>query len=426
MNLRSILFAVFLTTAASALYAQSGLAGLADPLTMNNGSKVTTAKQWLKRRKELLQLFITEEYGQAPARPKNMTFKVFESNNNALGGLATRKQVTVYFDGKPDGPRMDMLIYLPNQVKKPAPMVLQLDFEGNQTLSNDLDVRLSTSWIGRGRGVVNNRATEATRGKHPNADVEMILKRGYGFATIYYGDIVPDYDDGVVNGVRGAYPAELKTTGVDASVIALYPAFQNRGDNFSSEAAWAWGLSRALDYMETDKDIDAKKVAVFGHSRLGKAAVWAGTTDQRFALVISNESGAGGVRIFRRGKGEDIHHLCTAFPHWFAANFSKYIGRDTVLPFDQHMLIALIAPRPVAIGSAAADLNSDPEGEFLGGVYATPVYRLLGTDGLPATKWPAVNEPVSGRIHYHVRPGRHSIMTYDWEQYLDFMDKQLK
>ncbi|HTH82838.1 MAG TPA: hypothetical protein VL490_07870 [Mucilaginibacter sp.] len=425
MQFKTIALICFLAITVPGVYAQGNLSGLADPLTMNNGSKVTTARQWANRRKELLQLFTTEEYGQSPARPKNMTFKVFESSNNALGGLATRKQVTVYFNGKADGPQMDMLIYLPNQVKKPVPMVLQLDFEGNQTLSNDPDVKLSTSWIGRGRGVVNNRATEATRGKHPNENVEMILKRGYGFATIYYGDIVPDYDDGVTNGVRGIYP-EPKSSGTDASIMALYPELQGRGDNFSSEAAWAWGLSRALDYMETDKDINAKKVAVFGHSRLGKAAVWAGATDQRFALVISNESGAGGVRIFRRGKGEDIHHLATAFPHWFDINFRKYIGRDTVLPFDQHMLIALIAPRPIAIGSAQDDLNSDPEGEFLGGVYASPVYRLLGTDGLPATKMPVVNEPVSGQIHYHIRPGRHSVMPYDWQQYLDFMDKHLK
>jgi hypothetical protein len=143
-------------------------------------------------------------------------------------------------------------------------------------------------------------------------------------------------------------------------------------------------------------------------------------------MVISNESGAGGVRIFRRGIGEPINHLVTAFPHWFDLNFRKYVGRDTVLPFDQHMLLALIAPRPLAIGSAVGDLASDAEGEFLGGVYATPVYRLLGTDGLPATKMPAVGEQVSGQIHYHIRPGPHSLTTYDWLQYLDFMDKKLK
>jgi hypothetical protein len=389
-------------------YAQNNLSGLADPLTMNNGSKVTTAKQWQQRRKELLQLFTTEMYGQAPLRPKNMTFKVFESSKNALGGLATRKQVTVYFNGKADGPQMDILIYLPNQVKKPG-MILQLGFGGNQTLSNDTAVKISTSWVSNSKTAVDNKATAASRGKAANDDVEMILKRGYGFATIYCGDIDPDFDDGFKNGVH-----------------ALYPELQGRGDNFSTIGAWAWGLSRALDYIETDKDINAKKVAVFGFSRLGKAALWAGATDERFAMVLSNESGAGGVRIFRRGKGEDIHHLCTSFPHWFDGNFRKYIGQDTILPFDQHMVISLVAPRPIAIGSAIGDQYSDPEGEFLGGVYATPVYTLLGTSGLPTTKMPGLNEPVSGQIQYHIRPGNHSILTYDWQQYLNFMDKHFK
>ncbi|MBC7399377.1 MAG: acetylxylan esterase [Mucilaginibacter sp.] len=403
-----IVLAYLLAATTLSVHAQNNLSGLADPLTMADGSKVTTAKQWHKRRKELLHFFTTEMYGQQPKRPASMTFKVSESSKTALGGLATRKQVTVYFNGKPNGPQMDLLIYLPNQVKKPG-VILQLGFNGNQTLSNDTAVKISSSWVANGKTAVNNKATEASRGKTPNADVEMILKRGYGFATIYCGDIDPDFDDGFKNGVH-----------------ALYPKLQGRGDNFSTIGAWAWGLSRALDYLETDKDIDAKKVVVFGFSRLGKAALWAGATDQRFAMVLSNESGAGGVRIFRRGKGEDIKHLCTSFPHWFDANFRKYIGRDTLLPFDQHLVISLVAPRPIAIGSALGDQYSDPEGEFLGGVYASPVYRLLGTTGLPATQMPGLNEPVAGQIQYHIRPGNHNILTYDWQQYLNFMDKHFK
>lgn len=407
MKLKNITLAFLFLISSLSLHAQSNnLSGLADPLVMNNGSKVTNAKQWLKRRAELMQLFTTEMYGQAPAKPRNMTFKVFDTDKNALGGKATRKQVTVYFNGKPDGPQMDVLIYLPNQIKKPVPLILQLGFGGNQTLTNDTAIKISTSWVGGGKGVENHKATAANRAAAPNKDLEMILSRGYGFATIYCGDIDPDYDDGFKNGVH-----------------ALYPELQGRGDNFSTIGAWAWGLSRALDYMETDKGINAKKVAVFGFSRLGKAAVWAGATDQRFAMVLSNESGAGGVKIFRRGQGESIKHLCTAFPHWFDVNFRKYIDKDTIIPFDQHMVIAMIAPRPIAIGSAEGDKNSDPEGEFLGGVYATPVYRLLGTDGLPTTKFPVLNEPVSGQIQYHIRPGNHNILTYDWEQYLNFMDK---
>lgn len=405
---KHLIIGSILLLSAFCTYAQSMLTGLADPLTFDNGSKVKTAKQWQQRRRELLQLFTKEMYGKMPGRPKGITFKVFESSHNALGGLATRKQVTVYFNGKADGPQMDILIYLPNKVKRPG-LILQLGFNGNQTLSNDTAVKLSNSWVANSKIAVNNKATEDSRGKMPNKDVEMILNRGYGFATIYCGDIDPDFDDGFKNGVH-----------------ALYPKLQGSDENFSTIGAWAWGLQRALDYMETDRDINAKKVAVFGFSRLGKAALWAGATDERFAMVLSNESGAGGVKIFRRGKGEDIKHLCNSFPHWFDANFRKYIGRDTVMPFDQHLVISLIAPRPIAIGSAEGDQYSDPEGEFLGGVYATPVYKLLGSDGLPVMQMPGLNEPVAGQIQYHIRPGKHDVLMYDWERYLDFMDKHFR
>ncbi|WP_183561484.1 acetylxylan esterase [Mucilaginibacter sp. SP1R1] len=406
---RFAFIALFFVSTSVARAQDNTLSSLADPLIMNNGSKVTTAMQWRVRRKEIIQLFTTQMYGQAPARPANMTFKVFDTDKNALGGKAIRKQVTVYFNGKPDGPQMDILIYLPNHSKKPVPLILQLGFGGNQTLTNDTAIKISASWAGKGPGIVDHKATQANRATKPNTDLEMILARGYGFATIYCGDIDPDYDDGFKNGVH-----------------ALYPELQGRGDNFSTVGAWAWGLSRALDYLETDKDINAKKVAVFGFSRLGKAAVWAGATDERFAMVLSNESGAGGVKLFRRGKGESIEHLCTVFPHWFDVNFRQYIHKDTVMPFDQHEVIALIAPRPIAIGSAESDKNSDPEGEFLSGVYATPVYRLLGRQGLPTTRMPGLSESVSGGIQYHIRPGNHNILTYDWEQYLNFMDKNLK
>lgn len=385
---------------------------LPDPLVMNNGTRLSDPKQWYgKRRKELIELFTNEMYGTAPGRPRDMTFKVFDLNKQALNGRATRKQVTVYFNGKPDGPQMDMLIYLPNNVKYPVPVILQLNFNGNHTVASDTGIKISTSWMEpKGLGVVNNRATEASRGDTSSGwDVDMILSHGYGFATIYRGDIDPDYDDGFKNGVQ-----------------VMYPELEKRGDNFSTVGAWAWGLSRAMDYLETDKDVNAKKVALFGFSRLGKAALWAGVNDERFAVVISNQSGAGGAKLFHRGMGENIRRLCTAFPHWFCANFRKYIDRDTVLPFDQHMVIALIAPRPVYIGSAEDDKNSDPEGEFASALAANPVYKFLGTEGLPARQMPNLSEPVVGRIAYHIRPGGHSVIRYDWEQYLGFIDKYFK
>jgi hypothetical protein len=206
----------------------------------------------------------------------------------------------------------------------------------------------------------------------------------------------------------------------------VYPELQNRGDNFSTVGAWAWGLSRALDYLQTDKAIDSKHVAVFGFSRLGKAALWAGVTDERFKLVISNESGAGGAKLFHYTAGEGIRRLCTKFPHWFCTNFKKYMDQDSILPFDQHMVIGMIAPRPVYVASAEGDANSNPEGEFWGAKNAEAVYKLFGPYGLPADKQPPLNTPAVGRIAYHIRPGGHDVKDYDWIQYLNFADKYLK
>ncbi|MEO6520965.1 MAG: acetylxylan esterase [Mucilaginibacter sp.] len=381
-----------------------------DVLTMNNGTKVTTAKQWkTQRRPELIKFFKKEMYGQSPGKPADMTFKVFDNESKALNGKATRKQITVYFNGKEDGPQMDILLYIPNNIKH-APAIVGLNFDGNQSVNLDPAIKMSTSWFDKTKGVVNNRATEATRGIDAGQwPLAMIIDKGYAVATVYRGDIDPDFDDGFKNGVQ-----------------ALYPELQNRGDNFATVAAWAWGLSRILDYLETDKAIDAKRVAVFGFSRLGKAALWAGATDERFPLVISNESGAGGAKLFHYTSGERITRICSKFPHWFCGNFKKYMGLDSILPFDQHMMISLIAPRPVYVASAKDDTNSNPEAEFWGAKGADPVYRLLGTNGLPATTWPALNTPSVGRIAYHVRPGGHNVTDYDWIQYLNFADKYLK
>ncbi len=411
--IRSFLIVVMVAFCRSAGLAQAvaGMQNLPDPLVMNNGKKVTGPKQWRDRRKELIDLFTHEMYGVMPGRPANMTFKVFDLNKQALNGKATREQVTIYFNGKPDGPHMDMLLYLPNGSVGPVPVVLGLNFSGNHTVAPDTGIRISTSWMEKsGKGVVNNRATELSRGDTASGwDVNMTLQHGYGYATIYRGDIDPDYDDGFRNGVQ-----------------SIYPGLEGRGDNFSTVGAWAWALSRALDYLETDKAVNAKKVAVFGFSRLGKAALWAGATDERFPVVISNESGAGGAKLFRHGMGENIKRLCTSFPHWFCANFRKYIDRDTILPFDQHMMMSLIAPRPLYIASAEEDKNSDPEGEFLGALAVSPVYRFLGKPGLPVMQLPPLGQPAVARVAYHIRPGKHNVLPYDWEQYMNFMDKYFR
>jgi hypothetical protein len=197
------------------------------------------------------------------------------------------------------------------------------------------------------------------------------------------------------------------------------------GDNFGVIGAWAWALSRALDYLETERAIDAGRVAVLGWSRLGKAAVWAGATDPRFAMVISIQSGAGGVKLFRRGVGEDIARLTRHFPYWYCRNFQSYLGKDRELPWDQHEMLALVAPRPVYVSSAEDDRLADPEGEFMGLKAVEPVYRLYGKPGLPVGTWPGVREPAQGWLGYHLREGGHQVTAYDWEQYLAFADRHL-
>ncbi len=421
-----IVIAIALLAAAATLRAQSSAViydenrvpsyQLPDPLVNLAGERITAAPQWWEqRRPETMHLFETEMFGRTPDGPRPQRWEVWDQSDAAWQGAARRKQVTIYFSDREDGPRMDLLIYLPRAVQGPVPVFLGLNFDGNQSICDDPEVRVTTSWV-RGseqEGVVNQRATAASRGRSATRwPVSQVLQRGYGVATIYYGDIDPDFDDGFQNGVQPLFYREGQTAPT--------------ADEWGSIGAWAWGLSRALDYLEQDGDVDRQRVIVLGHSRLGKTALWAGAQDPRFALVISNNSGCGGAALSRRRFGETVARINTAFPHWFCDNFNKYNDREDDLPIDQHQLIALIAPRPVLVCSAEEDLWADPRGEFLSCREANSVYQLLGVEGIQAQEMPPLNQLVGTNIGYHIRPGKHDMTSADWKVYCDFADRQLK
>ena len=345
--------------------------------------------------------------------PSALRFVVVEADAKALGGLATRRQVRVLLDGTESGPGFDLLLYAPNAAPRPVPAFLGLNFGGNHSVGPDQSIRLPKSWMREGPGVVDHRATEAGRGTGAAAwPVERILDRGYALATAYYGDVEPDHPDGWRDGVRAR--------------IGPGTAGRFLPDDWGAIGAWAWGLSRALDYLATDGDVDSRRVAVIGHSRLGKTALWAGAQDERFAMVVSNDSGEGGAALARRRFGETTARITSVFPHWFCFRYREYADREHELPVDQHELLALVAPRPLYVASATEDLWADPRGEFLAAKAAEPVYRLLGAEGLRIEDLPSPDRPVGATIGYHRRTGPHALTAYDWEQYLDFADRLLR
>ena len=375
---------------------------LPELLTLEDGTTVTTPEQWRAgRRPEVLRLFEEYVYGKTPGgRPEGLAWEVRSTDEGALDSRATRKQIRIRFDGTDRGSSMDLLLYTPNDVDGPAPVILGLNFKGNHTISDDPGIDLPEG------------ADEADRGIQASRwPVEAIVGRGYGLATAHYFDIDPDVKDEWSDGVHPLF----------------YGAGQDRPlpDQWGAIGAWAWGLSRALDYLETDPDVDADRVAVFGHSRLGKTSLWAGAQDERFALVISNDSGCGGAALSRRRIGETVERINTSFPHWFADTFNQYNGNEDALPVDQHMLIALAAPRPVLVLSAEGDRWADPRGEFLSAFHASPVYRLFGLEGIGDDAEPPLNTPVGGAVTYHIRPGGHDVTMRDWRVIMDFADAQI-
>lgn len=380
---------------------------LPDPLMMPNGKRVKTTEQWMKiQRPYLYHLFEENVYGRYPAQKPAARYQLREESRNALGGTAVRKQIRIFLKPTDTSVHIDVLMYLPADAKGPVPVFLGLNFNGNATIQSDPQIILSNNPAYSKFEKPNDDASRGTSSSR--WPVKTILENGFGVVTACYSDMELDKKDGWETGMRTTLQNKLKIKPQEWGAIGV----------------WAWGLSRIMDYLETDKDIDAKKVAVIGLSRLGKTALWAGASDTRFSIVISNESGEGGAALARRWFGETVGLMNKNFPHWFVNSYKKYNNNVFDLPVDQHELLALVAPRPLYVASAADDLWSDPKGEFLSAWHAGEVYSLFGKKGLETDEMPQVEHPIGNTIHYHIRSGKHDITLYDWEQYINFVKTQ--
>ncbi|MCX6333010.1 MAG: acetylxylan esterase [Bacteroidia bacterium] len=385
--------------------AKVGSYTLPDPLVMLNGKKVKNEKMWYKKRRpEILNMFYEYQYGKVPEKPKDMSFNLFDKGTPALDGKALRKQVTVYFTKDTSDFKMDILIYLPANAKGPVPLFLNFSFSPNAAVANDSGIKAGTMWGRDGKRVPVSRT-----GRFGRMNITQFLDEGIGFANICYGDIEPDFAKGYKSGIRSYY-ARPDTT---------YPA----PDQWGAISAWSWGLSRAMDYFETDPQIDAKKIALFGVSRLGKTVLWTGARDTRFGMVIASCGGEGGAAISRRNYGENIDHMThpTRYFYQFAGNWRNYKDDFSKSPVDAHMLVALMAPRPLLLQTGDTDYWSDPKGEFLAAVAAEPVWTLLGKKGLGTTVWPAAGTPILYDLGYYMHAGGHGSMPTDYPVFIKFM-----
>ncbi|MGH7574943.1 MAG: acetylxylan esterase [Longimicrobiales bacterium] len=379
---------------------------LPDPLVMASGATVRDEGTWFdQRRPEILRFFEENQFGRAPGKPAEPTFDVFDAGTPALDGRATRRQVTLYFDRARTGPSMDVLLYLPAEATGPVPVFLNVSFSANSSVVEDPGVEPGVVWSREERAKVPARAGR----NFGRLDVMPFLEAGIGVATVYYAALDPDFLDGAELGIRGA-DLERGRTG---------PA----PDEWGAIAAWSWGLSRVMDYFETDDDVDEDRVVLFGASRVGKTVLWTAARDLRFAGVIASASGEGGAALSRRAYGETIAHLTapTRYPYQFAGNYAGFGDRVQQFPVDAHMLLALIAPRPVLLQTGTEDRWSDPRGEFEAAVAAGPVFELLGARGLETTTMPGPGQPILHTLGYLLHDGGHGPAPSDWPIFLEFV-----
>ncbi|HEY3967909.1 MAG TPA: acetylxylan esterase [Planctomycetaceae bacterium] len=385
---------------------------LPDPLLMFDGSRVTTRDQWTaNRRPELIALFQHYMYGRPPVASRSVQASVERIDANYFGGKATKKEVVISF-GPPQAPKISLLLVVPNKPSGPKPVFLGINFCGNHTLLDDPSIALPAAWLPDNcPGCTDHRATDAGRGKQKDVwAVEQTIDRGYALACFYCGDVDPDRND-FTDGVHPFY-ATPGQAGRDPH-------------DWGTIAAWAWGMQRAVDYLVMNPDLDKQRIAVVGHSRLGKTALLAGALDERIALVIPLQAGCGGTAPSRHNVGETVKQINDRFPHWFCDEFKNFNDHVERLPFDQNCLVALCAPRPVLLANAQEDTWADPEGQFRVLQGADPVYRLLGSRGLGGAAYPESERLVDSPLGYYIRPGKHSMTSGDWKVFLDFADKNL-
>ena len=390
---------------------------LPDLLVGPDRAKATTPQQWQAAvRPHQLRLLEQFVYGRRPAAVP-VVAEVVE-RESAFDGRATRVQARLRLGDRPDAHATEVLLYIPTSpatasAPKKFPVFLHLNFAGNHSESADADIRLPLHISAPQATPEAVAAAEAARGtKAAGWPVATILARGYATATATSADFYPDNKDGQAQSV-------LPGLGC-AETVATRAA-----DEPGSLGAWAWGLSRILDWLITLPEIDPARVVVVGHSRLGKAALWAGAGDERFAMVVSNNSGCGGAALERRNFGETVAKITTRFPHWFCPTLATYGDREVDLPVDSHTLLAMVAPRPLYVASATEDRWADPRGEFLGALAAEPAWKLFGLEGLGTAQWPPADTPIGHQIGYHLRSGKHDLLEYDWLRFADFADRVL-
>lgn len=368
---------------------------LPNALEMTDGTIVSTTEQFETRKAEILALFEEHVYGTLPKDGFTTTFEVVEQGE-ALDGTAIRKQVKIIVTTEKGSSEALMLLYVPN-TDTPSPVIIGLNSNGNHAAMADESILPSYSFDTEDDTWEEKRGEKAYRW-----NIEDSISKGYAVATIYSGDFAPD------NG---------KT--YNSRVVSLFDE-----EEFKAVGAWAFGLMRAVDYMVQDDAIDSQHIAVVGHSRLGKAAVWAGANDTRIGMVISNDSGNSGASLSRSNRGETVKSINLAFPHWFCSKYAEYGNNENALPVDQNLLLATIAPRLLYVASAEDDMWSDPQGAWNGLMHATDAFALYGLDVIPYSEvQPEVNTPVwTNAMGYHVRTGWHDMQAEDWAYYLEYMD----